>query len=58
VQIQTEALESQESGVLADKVKELSEKLGVPSESGDEKLESKEAIAQVMVERAIKAGKT
>ncbi len=41
-----------------DKVKELSEKLGVPSEVGDDKLSSKEAIAQVMVERAVKAGKT
>ena len=41
-----------------DKVKELSEKLGVPSQAGDDKLGSKEAIAQVMVERAIKAGKS
>lgn len=39
-------------------VDDLARKLGVAVEQGDYKLTSKEAIAQVMVQRAIASGKT
>ena len=55
---QAKAEDKQANPDVLAKANELSKKLGVPVEDGDSLLSSKREIAQVMVQRAVSAGKS